>query len=51
MRQSRDIVVSMETGVVRSMNNTAPLGGITSRLNVVFIPNADFKVSSLVSWS
>ena len=36
----------MNTGDVRSMNNTAPLGGITSRLNVVLTPRALVRLLS-----
>ena len=39
-------MIFMNMGVVRSTWSTAPLAGMTSRVNVVLTPNAVVKLSS-----
>ena len=41
----RELVVSQKMGVERSRNNTAPRGGITSKLKVVSTPKPVVRLS------
>ena len=47
----RKLMISMDTGVVRSRCRTAPDKGTSSMVNVVSTPRALFNVSLSVSWS
>ena len=53
LHQSRMSMVLNDTGVLRFMNNTAPRGGTTSKVNSVLGPNfvvrRVFRVNSLIS--